>query len=148
MGLAKYERRVLKQKLKSREKAGQKTFKKANYAIVAVIVLLVGILGYTSFSGYSVENGGQYDSFAKCLSQNAKFYGAYWCPNCQNQKKLFGPSAKYISYIECDPNGENPEPFLCIEKNIKGYPTWEIRGQQLMGVQSLEKLSELSGCKL
>ena len=148
MPLAKYERRVLKSKLRSREKLGQKTLKKANYSIVALIVLLVSVLGYTSLSGYSVEKQGQYDSFAKCLSENARFYGAYWCPNCQTQKKLFGSSAKYINYVECDPNGENPQPFLCIEKGIKGYPTWEINGQQHLGVQNLEKLAELSGCKL
>ena|SRR3989344_7537978 len=60
------------------------------------------------------------DNFAKCLTEKGfVMYGAYWCPHCQNQKLAFGDSFKYIKYIEC-----TEEVKLCIDKNIKGYPTW------------------------
>ena len=28
-------------------------------------------------------------------------YGAYWCPHCQAQKKVFGESFQYVPYVEC-----------------------------------------------
>jgi len=34
---------------------------------------------------------------------------------------------------------------LCADAGIKGYPSWQIKGQILQGVQSLNKLAELSG---
>lgn len=78
----------------------------------------------------------------------AKFYGAYWCPYCERQKQMFGEQAmKKITYIECDPGGPNPQPKLCRQKNIKGYPTWEINGKMYSGMQSLEALAEISGYK-
>ncbi|MBW4493124.1 MAG: hypothetical protein KME26_08570 [Oscillatoria princeps RMCB-10] len=76
----------------------------------------------------------------------AKEYGAYWCPHCHDQKQLFGKEASEIlDYVECDPSGKNARPQLCAEAKIKGYPTWEIKGQLYPGVFSLQKLGELSG---
>ncbi len=41
---------------------------------------------------------------AKHLSASgAKFYGAYWCPHCADQKAMFGQAAALLPYIECDP---------------------------------------------
>src|SRR3989344_3569664 len=38
---------------------------------------------------------GKYDPFAQCLTDNgAKMFGAYWCPHCSDQKKMFGSSWK------------------------------------------------------
>jgi len=78
----------------------------------------------------------------------AKEYGAYWCPHCQDQKMLFGKeAAALIDYIECDPRGQNSRAQLCqaAAANVKGFPTWEIKGQFYSGTQSLEKLADLSG---
>ena len=78
----------------------------------------------------------------------AKEYGAYWCPHCHDQKMLFGKeAAALIDYVECDPQGQNSRTALCeaAAANIKGFPTWEIKGQFYSGTQSLEKLAYLSG---
>ena len=78
----------------------------------------------------------------------AKEYGAYWCPHCHDQKMLFGKeAAALIDYIECDPKGQNSRAQLCqaAAANVKGFPTWEIKGQFYSGTQSLEKLADLSG---
>jgi uncharacterized membrane protein len=78
----------------------------------------------------------------------AKEYGAYWCPHCHDQKMLFGKeAAALIDYIECDPRGQNSRAQICqaAGANIKGFPTWEIKGQFYSGTQSLEKLADLSG---
>ena len=76
-------------------------------------------------------------------------YGAYWCPHCQNQKKLFGKSFKYIHYVECDPRGDNANPDLCKTKGVESYPMWEFsEGSFASGEQSLNSLAARSGCQL
>lgn len=75
----------------------------------------------------------------------AQMYGAYWCPHCQDQKAMFGDALSEIDYVECDPEGDNAQPQLCTDAEIEGYPTWIIDGQKYPGVQSLERLAELSG---
>jgi len=76
----------------------------------------------------------------------AKMYGAFWCGHCHEQKELFGqPAVRELTYIECDPEGTNPQPDLCKAAKIPGYPTWEVNGQLYSGTQSLEDLAKLSG---
>ena len=85
------------------------------------------------------------DAFAKCLSEK-KFtmYGAYWCPHCQAQKKLFGDSFQYVPNVECTQQID-----LCLEKKIEGYPTWIASdGARFSGQLSLEKISEITQCSL
>ncbi|MCD8486870.1 MAG: hypothetical protein LRZ84_09070 [Desertifilum sp.] len=86
-------------------------------------------------------------ALAEHLAQSgAKMYGAYWCPHCTNQKRLFGrEAARQLPYIECDAQGENPQPALCQAANIRAFPTWIINGELYLGTQSLEKLATLSG---
>lgn len=73
-------------------------------------------------------------------------YGAYWCSHCYEQKQLFGKEAvKEVNYLECALDGKNSQTALCQKANIKGFPTWEIKGQQYSGTQSLERLTELTG---
>jgi uncharacterized membrane protein len=77
---------------------------------------------------------------------DAKVFVAYTCPHCHEQKQLFGKeAADILTKIECNPNGENAQPQLCEAAGIKGVPTWEINGEFYSGVQSLEKIAELSG---
>ncbi|MDB9312515.1 hypothetical protein PN462_05310 [Spirulina sp. CS-785/01] len=79
---------------------------------------------------------------------DARMYGAYWCPHCNDQKERFGNAASRLNaeiYVECDPRGENPQTQLCIDKKVQGFPSWEINGEMYMGVKSLSELAELSG---
>ena len=75
-------------------------------------------------------------------------YSAYWCPNCLKQSELFGKQAyRELNVIECARDGENSQTQLCIDKKIKGFPSWEINGKIILGVQTLKELSKLSGYK-
>jgi len=75
-------------------------------------------------------------------------YSAYWCPNCLNQSELFGKQAyKELNVVECASDGINSKTQLCIDKRIKGFPTWEINGKLILGVLSLKELSKLTGFK-
>ena len=114
---------------------------------IAIPLIIVAVLIYAGIS--SSSKPGKYDDFAKCLTENdIKEYGAFWCPKCAEQKKMFGKSFNYITYIECDARGPNPQPELCQKEGIRGYPTWIINGTKLEGVQSLQTLSQYSGCSL
>ena len=85
--------------------------------------------------------------FAKYLKVNGVVkYSAYWCPNCINQSELFGKQAyKELNVVECARDGINSQTQLCIDKKIKGFPTWEINGELILGVLSLKELSKLTG---
>ena len=85
--------------------------------------------------------------FAKYLKDNGVIkYSAYWCPNCLNQSELFGKQAyKELNVVECANDGKNSQTQLCIDKKIKGFPSWEINGKIILGVLTLKELSTLTG---
>ena len=75
-------------------------------------------------------------------------YSAYWCPNCLYQSELFGKQAyKELTVVECAKDGKNSQTQLCLDKKIEGFPSWEINGKIIIGVQTLKQLSELTGYK-
>jgi hypothetical protein len=114
---------------------------------ILVIALLAG--GIFLLIKRSSEPG-KLDTFTACLSEKgAVFYGAFWCPHCQNQKAMFGKSQKLLQYIECStPDGKN-QLQVCKDKNITEYPTWDFAdGDRLTGEVSLSDLSKKTGCVL
>ena len=75
-------------------------------------------------------------------------YSAYWCPNCLHQSELFGKQAyKELNVVECARDGKNSQTQLCIDKKIQGFPSWEINGKIILGIQTLQELSNLTGYK-
>lgn len=79
-------------------------------------------------------------------SRDATFYGAFWCPSCQRQRRLFGASAERLPYVECTPDGRNAPPAMaCLEAGVENYPTWVIDGERETGVMQPRKLARLSG---
>lgn len=76
----------------------------------------------------------------------AKFYGAYWCPACQAQKRHFGSSSDRLPYVECTPEGRGgPRAEACASRDINQYPTWVIDDRRLQGVLPPEELARYSG---
>lgn len=76
----------------------------------------------------------------------AKFYGASWCPNCQQQKSMFGGAADTLPYVECSPNGrQGGVAFECVSAEIKAYPTWIIYGRRFESMLAPEDLAQRSG---
>jgi len=59
----------------------------------------------------------------------AIFYGAFWCPACEQQKNMFDSDAqKLLPYVECSlPNRRGQYP-VCIEAEVRSYPTWHFTG--------------------
>ena len=111
---------------------------------VAAVAFVVGGFMYVG------QQPGRLDAFATCLTdKGAIFYGAFWCPHCQNQKAMFGRSADRLPYVECSTPDGRSQLAVCREKNIKGYPTWEFAdGSRESGEVSLSRLAEKTGCEL
>jgi hypothetical protein len=81
---------------------------------------------------------------AQLQALDARLYGAYWCGHCYDQKQALGREAmSRIPYIECSREGRDAQVQLCKDKNIPGYPTWEIRGALFPGEQALDELEEI-----
>ena len=113
---------------------------------IAVAVIIGLMHGYYSGLFQPAEDP-RLKALAIHLEQSgAKFYGAYWCPECNKQKDHFGASADRLPYIECTPDGRDGTlAFACVLKDINGYPTWIINGQRHRGVLTPQRLAQYSG---
>jgi len=75
---------------------------------------------------------------------NTRFFGAFWCTHCFDQKQTLGKEAmELIPYFECDQDGFNSQRKLCKDLKLPGYPTWEINGELYPGEQSLKELDDI-----
>ncbi|PJE74201.1 MAG: hypothetical protein COV01_01760 [Candidatus Taylorbacteria bacterium CG10_big_fil_rev_8_21_14_0_10_41_48] len=112
--------------------------------IVGITIAIVGgIVWYSSTPG-------QFDGLAQCLKdRGVTFYGAFWCPHCQEQKAEFGKSAKLLPYFECStPDGSSQLP-ACREEGIEGYPTWVFAdGSRKSEVLTPSALAEITNCSI
>jgi len=118
---------------------------KAAWLLVALL-----LIGAVVWLARTPGKPGQLDAFAQCISDSgATYYGAFWCPNCKNQEAIFGRSARLLPRVECStPDGQG-QLQVCQEAKIEGYPTWDFAlGTRVTGTQSLEALSESTGCPL
>lgn len=122
---------------------------KPNWTLIAILgggVALIALVWMLATSGPDL------DPFAQCLTdKGAVMYGAYWCPHCAEQKRMFGSSFEHVEYVECATGGPRnipAQPGLCKEKEIASYPTWIFAdGGRMTGTQQLSALAARAGCK-
>ena len=128
------------------------------FFIVIGAIILIGI-GAAMFANRGVNLNGAVSgdsttvapktAFAQCLAEKGvTFYGAFWCPHCQAQKKLFGKKAfDTLKSVECStPDGKN-QTQECKDAGIKSYPTWKFADNTTQtGELSFAQLAEKTGC--
>ena len=117
-------------------------------ALAAVVILVL----HGNYIAPQPEPAGPEDPKVRALAEHLTdegvlFYGASWCPHCQEQKRLFGASASRLPYVECSPAGRNaPQAPSCNRAGIQTYPTWIIDGRAYVGeVLSLAQLAAATG---
>lgn len=116
--------------------------KKKTWIYLTITIVIISAIIYVITA--RAPSPGKYDAFATCLTEKGvKMYGTDWCHFCQDQKKKFGKSFKYVDYINCDTNQ-----LECNSAGVEGYPTWVIDGESYSGVQPLNYLSTLTECGL
>ncbi len=100
-------------------------------------------------AGCGPVKDGQYAKLAQCLTdKGVKFYGAYWCPHCVEQKKIFGDDVRYVPYVECYPGNSKTISKECVDAGVKSYPTWFFPGQgNATGVMQPEELAKMANCQ-
>ena len=119
--------------------------------VSVVGVLILGTIGMAVVRSNTAPTGpGKLDTFAQCLKdKGAVFYGAFWCPHCPSQKKLFGSSVKLLPYVECSTADGRGQLQVCTDKNITSYPTWEFADSSRLNREiPLSQLAEKTACVL
>ncbi|MGB3299543.1 MAG: hypothetical protein WBA76_14865 [Phormidesmis sp.] len=123
--------------------------KRASLTYIKTIRIIRTLTIFTLLSGCSALPNAYEARLADHLAAaDAQMYGTYWCPHCGVQKNYFGAAADRLPYIECDPQGYDPQPDLCAQMGIEAYPTWVINGEYYVGTQLPGKLAALSGFEL
>lgn len=117
---------------------------------VVIGLLIVGGL-HLHYGGWFDPAAGPEDPQLQALAihlneTGAAFYGAYWCPRCQEQKAAFLSSAKRLPYVECSSGGRGSALTApCVKADIKTYPTWIIGERRLTGLKTPQELARASG---
>ena len=127
---------------------------------VKIFISIIGLLILGTVAAVLLQSKsapvapGKYDAFAQCLvNKGAKFYGAFWCPHCAAQEKDLQMTRQELAsinlYTECSTPDANGQTQICIDKGIKGYPTWIFAdGSQLTGEIPLQQLATKTSCVL
>ena len=120
---------------------------------VKIFISVIGLLILGTIATVLIQSNsatapavpGKYDAFAECIKDSgATFYGAFWCPHCQAEKKNFGSSASLLPYVECSTPDANGQTQVCIDKGITSYPTWILKD----GTRIPDDATDGSGVKL
>jgi thiol-disulfide isomerase/thioredoxin len=117
---------------------------------LVIAALLVGGL-HLHYSGVFDAAAGPEDPQLQALAihladSGVKFYGAYWCPRCQEQKAVFEASAKRLPYVECSSGGRGSAlTKACAAEKVRTYPTWTIGDRRLTGLQTPRSLAAATG---
>jgi len=116
--------------------------------IVGVLIVLIFVFAFSIMPKSTVRT--DLEPFAKCISESgARFYGTFWCPHCQNQKKMFGSAKSLLPYTECSTSDGKGQLQVCTDSKVESYPTWEFKdGSRQTGEISLEVLAEKTNCTL
>jgi len=128
-----------------------------NQMLVRVVPVVAGaiLLLHLNYTGVLGRAPSAEDPIASALADHltntgTKFYGASWCPHCQQQKELFGTAARRLPYVECSPEGRQGSPLSgeCVAADIKSYPTWIFKGtKRVESVLTLKQLADETGFK-
>ncbi|HNZ52473.1 MAG: hypothetical protein BWY36_00379 [Candidatus Diapherotrites archaeon ADurb.Bin253] len=108
---------------------------KSNIITLAIIIIIL-IIAILALSKKPVETD---EKEIKCIASKTTLYTQLGCHACESQRELFGNNYKYLNVIDCWYERDK-----CNE--IEYTPTWIINQEKVVGVQTIEKLKELTGC--
>jgi len=115
-----------------------------NWSILAIVIIAAAYAIYVS----TLPEPALYDSLAKCLTRKGVvMYGSETCPHCQDQKRLFGKSFRYVTFVNCELDAAAQD--ACKIAGVVGYPTWTFPvGPKSEGLQALSALADRTECPL
>jgi len=104
--------------------------------IITILIIVAVIIFYLLIKSPSQNTDAE---TAKCIGENSVLYIQLGCHACEIQEEMFGTNYKHLRVVDCF-----YEQDKCF--GITATPTWLIDGEKYLGVQSIEKLKELTGC--
>ena len=113
--------------------------KLATFGIVVLVLFIAGAIIYTKNTGLAVKDLPS-EEVARYIGEHSVLYVQTGCHACKVQEDLFGENYKYLNTINCFEDIQ-----ACVSLGIEATPTWIINGEKYVGVQSVEKLKELTG---
>lgn len=108
---------------------------------VSLIILLVIIVFSIYVLTKDKTHEGVNEKFSKCLAEKSFLYTQLGCHACKIQEEMFGNYYKNLNVVDC-----TSETLKCSEKGIQVTPTWIINNEIYPGVQTIEKLKEITDC--
>lgn len=127
----------------------KETKSRDNFIYIIIGLIAVIVLGIALLRNRPQPAPAGAEALAQCLTdKGVKFYGAFWCSHCKEQKESFGSAAAKLPYIECAESTTTLSKE-CQDKNIASFPTWiNPAGQRRTGFLTFPELAEFSGCQL
>lgn len=110
--------------------------------VTFIVVLAVAIIAYFILNAKTNQTTVSAE-VAQCIGNNSIMYSQAGCIHCKEQEDLFGDNVKYLNITDCLKE-ENTQ--KCIDAEIKFTPTWVIKNQSYTGLQTIERLKELTEC--
>ena len=109
--------------------------KKDKVITVFTILIILAI----AFIALNKPKANTPEEIIQCIGKESKLYVQDGCPHCRNQENLFGENLYDLTIISCSDDWTKCQ-------DIKATPSWKINNEMFIGVQSIEKLQELTGC--
>jgi len=103
---------------------------------VIIVIIITSIYILKNPNGETIE-----EKTVKCIAEKSVIYSSLNCGACKTQKQIFGAHYNLINEIDCFYESQK-----CKDAGISGTPTWIINNKQYQGVQSIQRLKELTGC--
>jgi hypothetical protein len=112
--------------------------------VLLAVIFLLALIFLLWPKGTVSKSKNDVKAFSLCLQEKgAIMYGSDTCPECLNQKKVFGDAFENIDYRNCDFQKNE-----CEKLGITSYPVWKNGDKVLPGFQSFSNLAQFSGCSL
>ncbi|MGY4884153.1 MAG: DsbA family protein [Nanobdellota archaeon] len=109
-------------------------------SILATLIIIV-VIAVIAFLVLSKKPPVTDAETAQCIGSKSVLYTQLGCHFCEVQEEMFGENYQYLNVVDCWYNHQ-----ACIDYNITGTPTWIVKNKKYEGVQTIDKLKEITGC--
>lgn len=116
---------------------------------LSVPIILAGLIAVvvTFFAQTGNVTKKDYSGFVQSLNEKGVvYYKSIRCNNCKRQEKMFGKAYQKLNSVECHPDGQTPQPELCLKRRIDKTPTFliEIDNKEIKRLEGLNSLEDIA----
>lgn len=112
-----------------------KLYEENNILVMVILLLSAYIIYNYVYNKMKCHDENEEDEEKKRAKSKYIMYGVDSCGWTVKQKKELGDDMNRVVYVNC----ENEEE-MCAQKNITGYPSWEINGVMSSGFKTKKEV--------